>query len=94
MKKYSYLLIAAMFLLSWNNHKHYNAPLSECEGGALQFDGVDDYVRVDHPFYEFTNQITVEWWANIDPSTGDGSGIGQADPTQDDWNTNVWLMYG
>ena len=83
MKKYSHLLFAVLCLSSCDKlNDFFLPPIPKCEGKALQFDSVDDYVRVDDPFYEFSNEITVEWWANIDPSSGGGSGIGQGDRTR------------
>ncbi len=60
--------------------------------GALNFDGTNDEVVVNSPFYTFTNQITVEWWVNATTITS-GSGIGQATNGIDNMATNVWLMH-
>ena len=59
---------------------------------ALNFDGVDDYVKVPNPYFTFNKEITVEWWVNL-AGAQLGSGIGQALDNVDDMNTNVWLMH-
>ncbi|WP_276132622.1 LamG-like jellyroll fold domain-containing protein [Polluticoccus soli] len=59
--------------------------------GALDFDGVDDYVRIANPYNSFGNELTVEWTAIIDPSSGMGSGISQS---AENVNTSMqWLMH-
>ncbi|QMU30568.1 LamG-like jellyroll fold domain-containing protein [Adhaeribacter radiodurans] len=94
MKKYSLLIVTIVFLLSGNKNYSYRPLLPECVGSSLEFDGVNDYVRIEHPFYNFSNEITVEWWANYDVvNSGGGSGIGQANADQDDGSSNVWLMH-
>jgi hypothetical protein len=62
--------------------------------GALNFDGVNDYVTINNPFRAFNKEITVEWTANIDPTSVLGSGIGQSTANVDNNSTsNVWLMH-
>lgn len=61
-------------------------------GTALDFDGVDDYVDIMNPFTDYTNQITVEAWVNIQSVTSGGAGIGQGLPGIDDMAANVWLL--
>lgn len=59
---------------------------------ALHFDGVDDYVSVSNPFYQYNKAITVEWHVNVENSQL-GSGIGQGSNNIDNPATNVWLMH-
>ena len=42
-------------------------------GSALDFDGIDDYIRTSAPFYSYTNGITVEAWINTTQSVWIGS---------------------
>ncbi|MBA3899945.1 MAG: HYR domain-containing protein, partial [Bacteroidetes bacterium] len=62
-------------------------------GKALHFDGADDFVAVNNPFTNFTNEITVEWWVNPASFVTLGSGIGQSTIGVDNMNSNVWLMH-
>lgn len=63
MKKYSCLVIAVLFLFSCNKLKDYFPPGSNCEGKALQFDGVDDYVSVNTAP---TPNYTIEAWVKVE----------------------------
>ncbi|MCF4100074.1 HYR domain-containing protein [Gillisia sp. M10.2A] len=65
---------------------------SDIEGSntALDFDGVDDYVNIASPYYQFTNEITVSWWVKFD---GNSAFMAQSTENVDDMNTNVWLMH-
>ncbi|HEY1019922.1 MAG TPA: HYR domain-containing protein, partial [Sediminibacterium sp.] len=59
-------------------------------GAAINFDGVDDYLRTTNPFYQYTNAITVEAWINTTQSVW----MGQSTPDVDNWsNSNVWLWH-
>jgi hypothetical protein len=93
MNKYRCLFIIVVFLSSCGKFHDFFPPTTECKGSALQFDGSHDYVRVEYPFYEYSNEVTVEWWAKFDTDSQIGSGIGQAEPNHNDMSTNVWLMH-
>ncbi len=60
---------------------------------ALHFDGVDDYVAINSPFYTFNKEITVEYWIKPSSFLPFGSIIGQATSGTDNMSTNVWLMH-
>ena len=57
---------------------------------ALDFDGVDDYINIPSPYYQFNNEITVSWWVKFD---GNSAFMTQSTENVDDMNTNVWLMH-
>jgi len=63
-------------IVGFNNGIHVNDPLPNpgLVGGALRFDGIDDYVAVpDSDLWAFgTNEFTIEFWANFD-RTADGT---------------------
>lgn len=61
--------------------------------GALNFDGTNDYVAINNPFTAFEKEITVEWNANIDPSSQMGSGISQSLPNIEGQHSMVWMMH-
>ena len=60
---------------------------------AYQFDGVNDYIQIDDPFYEFENEITVSWWVKVN-NFQVGSGISQSSLNINSMSTSVWLMHG
>ncbi|MFD2161777.1 LamG-like jellyroll fold domain-containing protein [Paradesertivirga mongoliensis] len=62
-------------------------------GGALNFDGQNDYVAVNNPFTAFGKELTVEWTANIDASSVMGSGISQSTANVDNMASDVWMMH-
>ncbi len=59
---------------------------------AYYFDGLDDEIVINNPFYQFQKEITVSWWVNS-ASFNYASGIGQATINSDNMSTNVWLMH-
>ncbi|MDB5230280.1 MAG: C-terminal target protein, partial [Chitinophagaceae bacterium] len=61
--------------------------------GALDFDGVNDYVRIANPYTSFDKELTVEWSVLIDPSSAVGSGISQSLENIEGANSLVWMMH-
>ncbi|MBT5419509.1 MAG: HYR domain-containing protein, partial [Candidatus Cloacimonetes bacterium] len=68
---------------------------SVCDkGSALDFDGVNDYARINNPYYSFTDEITVSWWVNFrDGDPMKSNWMGQSASGVDNMSTNVWLMH-
>ncbi|WP_276134907.1 LamG-like jellyroll fold domain-containing protein [Polluticoccus soli] len=61
--------------------------------GGLQFDGVNDYVRVTAPYASFGKEITVDFYASIDPTSKIGSGISQSTENIDGAQHMMWMMH-
>ncbi len=61
-------------------------------GYALDFDGTDDYIRVDHPYTDFVDEITVELWINFDGLAGNFYALGQSSADVDNMSTNVFVV--
>ncbi|MEW5761382.1 MAG: LamG domain-containing protein, partial [Candidatus Thermoplasmatota archaeon] len=75
-----------------NNGALTNGPIwtSGKFGGALQFDGVDDWVRVPKTFYQYGKEITVEAWVYFNAWQYI---LSQAKYNVDNMATNVWLWH-
>ena len=74
-----------------------NGPtFSSANGGAIVFDGTNDYSTTvaGQAFFQYTNQITVSWWVRRNGNIVSGAGGGQCTFNSDNMSTNVWLMHG
>ena len=61
---------------------------------AYSFDGVNDFISISDPFYEFEEELSVSCWIKIESnSIQPGAGIGQSISNVSDWNTNVWHVH-
>jgi len=72
----------------------YNVFASEAtaQDSALNFPASNDYVQFDNPFYEYTDELTVEAWVYM--SGGDDTPwMGQATLNSDNMGSNVWLWH-
>jgi len=68
-------------------------------GGSWVFDGTDDRIASigGQTYYNFTNEITVDFWVKWDANTfiNWGQGCGQGEIyNYDAPNANMWLMHG
>lgn len=61
--------------------------------GGLRFDGVNDYARVANPYASFAKEITVDFYADIDPASKIGSGISQSTENVDGAPHMMWMMH-
>ncbi|TAG54125.1 MAG: hypothetical protein EAZ27_09565, partial [Cytophagales bacterium] len=43
--------------------------VTNAQNNALDFDGIDDYVRISNPFTAFDKEITVESWIEFNSSS-------------------------
>jgi len=78
---------------SGDNSSLIGFKIDATSGAALNFDGVNDQAVITNPYYQFSKEITVEWWVNPASFETLGSGIGQATSGVDVMSSNVWLMH-
>ena len=72
--------------------KTYNILAENVTPSALDLPATNDYVRFTNPFYNYTNEITVEAWVKFNGVNNPQAG--QSTPSLDNMTGNVWLWEG
>ena len=60
---------------------------------AMRFDGIDDYISINNPFYTFSNEISFSGWFFYESYPGFGAGIGQSTPLSTSEEETMWHFH-